>query len=34
MISELYSEIDFDYAAYTSENLNRLDAAISDFQNA
>ena len=33
MISELYSEIDFDYAAYTGENLNRLDAAIADFQN-
>jgi len=33
MISELYSEIDFDYAAYTDENLNRLDAAIADFQN-
>ena len=33
MISELYSEIEFDYAAYTSENLTRLNAAISDFQN-
>ena len=33
MISELYSEIEFDYAAYTSENLIRLNAAISDFQN-
>ena len=33
MISELYSEIEFDYAAYTSENLTRLYAAISDFQN-
>ena len=30
---ELYSEIEFDYAAYTSENLTRLNAAISDFQN-
>ena len=34
MVSELYSEIEFDYGAYTAENLNRLTAAISDFQNA
>ena len=33
MVSELYSEIEFDYAAYTVENLNRLNAAISDFKN-
>ena len=33
MVSELYSEIDFDYAAYTVENLNRLNAAILDFKN-
>ena len=33
MVSELYSEIEFDYAAYTVENLNRLNVAISDFKN-
>ena len=34
MTSELHSEIVFDYPAYTSENLSRLEAAISDFQNS
>ena len=33
MTSELHSEIDFDYAAYTAENLDRLNAALSDFHN-
>ncbi|MEM9061117.1 MAG: phosphotransferase [Pseudomonadota bacterium] len=34
MTSELHSEIDFDYAAYTSENLDRLTAALADFRNS
>lgn len=33
MVSELTSEIDFDYAAYTEENLARFRAALADFQN-
>lgn len=33
MTSELHSEIDFDYAAYTAENLDRLNAALTDFRN-
>lgn len=33
MVSELTSEIDFDYAAYTAENLARFRAALDDFQN-
>ena len=28
MVSEITSEIDFDYAAYTAENLSRYDAAL------
>ena len=32
MVSEIHSAIDFDYAAYTSENLARFEAALSDFQ--
>ena len=28
MVSEITSEIDFDYAAYTAENLDRFDAAL------
>jgi thiamine kinase-like enzyme len=32
MVSEIYSEIEFDYGAYTSENLSRLSFAISEFQ--
>ena len=32
MVSELMSEIDFDYAAYTAENLARARAALDDFQ--
>ena len=31
MISEIHSEIDFDYAAYTEENLDRLHSALSNF---
>ena len=33
MVSEIYSEIDFDYAAYTLENLSRFNAAMADFKN-
>ena len=32
MVSEIYSEIEFDYGAYTSENLSRLSSAIVEFQ--
>lgn len=32
MVSELHSEIDFDYAAYTSENLRRFEAALDQFR--
>ena len=31
MVSELTSELDFDYAAYTGENLSRYKRAFSDF---
>jgi len=33
MVSETHSAIDFDYAAYTTENLTRLDAALNEFKN-
>lgn len=33
MVSEITSEIDFDYAAYTEENLARFRAALKDYQN-
>lgn len=33
MVSERSSEIDFDYAAYTRENLARFRAALTDFKN-
>lgn len=32
MVSEIHSDIDFDYAAYTADNLARFHAAVSDFQ--
>ncbi|GAB4227395.1 MAG: phosphotransferase family protein [Kiloniellaceae bacterium] len=32
MVSEIHSDIDFDYAAYTAENLARFQAAVRDFQ--
>lgn len=32
MVSEITSEIDFDYAAYTAENLGRFRSAFHDFQ--
>ena len=34
MTSEMHSEIDFDYAAYTAENLARFNAALAEFKNA
>ena len=33
MTSELHSEIDFDYAAYTADNLVRFNTALADFNN-
>ncbi|MEP3275489.1 MAG: phosphotransferase [Stappiaceae bacterium] len=32
MVSEIHSEIDFDYAAYTEENLSRFRTAMTDFR--
>ena len=32
MVSEIHSDIDFDYPAYTAENLARFQAAIKEFQ--
>jgi thiamine kinase-like enzyme len=32
MVSEIHSDIDFDFAAYTAENLARFHAAIKEFQ--
>ena len=32
MVSEITSEIDFDYAAYTAENLARFRAAYAEFR--
>ncbi|WP_420332351.1 phosphotransferase [Roseibium sp.] len=32
MTSEIHSDLDFDYAAYTSENMDRLNAALSEFR--
>lgn len=34
MTSELHSELEFDYAAYTAENMVRLESALDDFRNA
>lgn len=31
MVSEIHSELDFDYAAYTAENLDRFEAALDHF---
>ncbi|WP_209833877.1 phosphotransferase [Ruegeria sp. HKCCE3926] len=33
MVSEITSDIEFDYAAYTAENLARFRAALTDFKN-
>lgn len=32
MTSEIHSDLDFDYAAYTRENMDRLNAALSEFR--
>ena len=32
MVSEIHSDIDFDYQSYTAENLARFQAAVTDFQ--
>lgn len=32
MVSEIHSDIDFDYGGYTEKNLTRFKAALSDFQ--
>ncbi len=32
MVSEIHSDIDFDYGQYTEKNLSRFNAALSDFQ--
>ena len=34
MTSELHSDLDFDFAAYTAENMDRLKAALADFHNS
>lgn len=34
MTSEIHSDLDFDYGAYTAENINRLTAALQDFDNS
>ncbi|KMW57615.1 Choline kinase [Candidatus Rhodobacter oscarellae] len=33
MVSELHSELDFDYGAYTEENMARLTGSLADFRN-
>ncbi|MEM6677292.1 MAG: phosphotransferase [Pseudomonadota bacterium] len=33
MTSEIHSDLDFDYGAYTAENMSRLQAALADFRN-
>lgn len=32
MTSEIHSDLDFDYSAYTRENMDRLNAALSEFR--
>lgn len=32
MVSEIHSALDFDYAAYTDENMSRLDSALAEFK--
>jgi thiamine kinase-like enzyme len=34
MTSEIHSELDFDFANYTAENMARLTAALAEFRNA
>jgi hypothetical protein len=31
MVSEIHSTVDFDYAAYTAENLRRFEAAYATY---
>ena len=31
MVSEIHSTVDFDYSAYTAENLRRFEAAFAAF---
>jgi hypothetical protein len=31
-VSEIHSDLDFDYAAYTAENRARFDAALAAFR--
>jgi thiamine kinase-like enzyme len=31
MVSEIHSDIDFDYAAYTADNLTRFQGAVKEF---
>lgn len=33
MVSEIHSDLDVDYVAYTAENMARFDAALADFRN-
>jgi hypothetical protein len=33
MIQETYSTLDFDYRAYTAENLDRFENALTDWRN-
>jgi thiamine kinase-like enzyme len=33
MVSEIYSSVDFDYAAYTAENLARFEASYANYKN-
>ncbi len=33
MVSEIHSNLDFDYGAYTEENMSRLQRALDDFKN-
>lgn len=33
MTSEIHSQLDFDYAGYTAENMDRLNSALQDFHN-
>jgi hypothetical protein len=32
MVSEIHSTVDFDYAAYTAENLARFEASYSQYK--
>lgn len=32
MVSEIHSDLDFDYSAYTAENLSRFEAAFDEFK--